>query len=248
MNENLLKDGERIDDLQYKGFKIIQNPKEFCFGIDAVLLSNFVKVKSGSNVLDLGTGTGIIPILIAAKTKAKYITGVEIQPYMAEMATRSIRLNNLQEKVKIINEDLKKLIGILTLASYDIITCNPPYKDNGTGIINLEDSKAIARHEIKCNLEDIIFAASKLLNFGGKLCMVHRPHRLVELICLMKKYNIEPKRIRFVHSNKNKPPSMVLIEGAKSGNPELRVSEPLFVFDENGEYTEEINKIYDRGK
>lgn len=248
MTDELLKSGERIDDLQYNDFMLIQNPKEFCFGVDAVLLANFPKVKKDAKVLDLGTGTGIIPVLIAAKTGAKQIEGIEIQSYLAEMAQRSVKLNKIEDRVKIINEDLKNTVNFLPLGSYDIITCNPPYKDKGTGIVNPEDGKAIARHEIKCTLEDIIYVSGKLLNFGGKLCMIHRPHRLADIICLMRKNSIEPKKLRFVHPKQGKPPNMVLIEGTRGGNPELRVQEPMFVFDENGDYSEEIYKIYDRGR
>lgn len=246
--EDLIKENERVDDLQFKGFKIIQNPNEFCFGVDAVLLSNFAKVKKDSLVLDLGTGTGIIPILIAAKTEAKEIIGVEIQPYLSEMASRSVKLNKIENRVSIMNQDLKNLRDILPLSNFDIITCNPPYKDKGTGIVNPEDGKAIARHEIKCELEDIISIASSLLKFNGKLCLIHRPHRLADIICLMRKYKIEPKRLRMIYPNKNKAPSMILIEGARSGNPELRVLEPLFIFAEDGNYSEEIERIYDRRK
>lgn len=248
INTELLKQDERIDDLQYKGYKIIQNPKEFCFGVDAVLLANFPIVKKGSMVVDLGTGSGIIPVLIAAKTNAKKIIGVEIQSHLADMAKRSIVLNNLEKKVEILNEDLRKLTNHLESSSYDIITCNPPYKDKGSGITNCEDSKAIARHEIMCTLEDVISVSSKLLNFGGKLCMVHRPQRLADIICIMRKYKIEPKRLRFVYPNKSKAPSIILVEGSKGGSSELRVLEPLFIFDDNGNYSEEINQIYDRGR
>jgi tRNA1Val (adenine37-N6)-methyltransferase len=243
----LIKPGERVDDLQYKGYKIIQNPDEFCFGTDAVLLANFAQIKKGSKVLDLGTGTGIIPILIEAKTDALHITGVEILPNMADMAKRSILLNKIEDKVTIINENIINAKSFLPLSSFDIITCNPPYKDKGRGSINPEDSKAIARHEIKCTLEDIISISRSLLKFGGKLCMIHRPQRLSDIICLMRKYNIEPKRIRLIYPNKSKPASLVLIEGSRSGKPELRVLGPLFVFDELGNYSEEINQIYDRG-
>lgn len=248
MSNNLLKQGERIDDLQYKGFKIIQNPNEFCFGVDAVLLTNFSTVKKGNIVLDFGSGTGIIPILIAAKTQAKHITGVEIQPYLADMASRSVILNNISDKVTIINKDLKNASQYLKLSSFDIITCNPPYKHSGSGIINPDDNKALARHEIACNLEDIISQAEKLLKFGGKLCMIHRPHRLADIICLMRNYKIEPKRLRFVHSNQNKPSCMVLIEGSRSGGAELKVLKPLVIFDEYGNYSKEIDEIYDRGE
>lgn len=243
---NILKQNERIDDLQYRGYKIIQNPKEFCFGVDAVLLANFPKVKKGDIVVDFGTGSGIIPILIYAKTGAKEIIGFEIQGYMADMANRSVKLNNITEGVRIINDDLKNWKDYILPSSCDIITCNPPYKDMGTAIINPKDSMAIARHEIACNLEDIISNASKLLKFNGKLCIVHRPQRLADIFCLMRKYKIEPKRLRFVHPNTKKPPSMVLIEGARSGSTELRVSEPLFIYDEDGKYSKEIDDIYDR--
>lgn len=248
MTHELLKPGERIDDLQYKGFMLIQNPDEFCFGVDAVLLANFPKVKKDAKVLDLGTGTGIIPVLIAAKTEAKQIEGIEIQTYLADMAQRSVKLNKIEDKVKIINEDLKKSINFLERGSYDLITCNPPYKDKGTGVINPEDGKAIARHEIKCTLEDIVSVSSKLLNFGGKFCIIHRPHRLVDIICLMRKYLIEPKRLRFIHPKQDKPPTMILIEGTRGGKSELRVIEPLFVLDKSGDYSKEIYKIYDRGR
>lgn len=248
MEEDLLKPGERIDDLQYKGLKIIQNPKEFCFGIDAVLLANFPNVKKGDMILDLGTGTGIIPILLSAKTEAKHITGIEIQPYLAEMAQRSVKLNNIEEKVTIINEDLKNATNFLPLSSYDIITCNPPYKTNQTGLINSSCSKAIARHEIKCCLEDIIKISGKLLKVGGKLCMIHRPNRLPDIICLMRKYKIEPKKLRFVYPKKNKPPSMILIEGARYGGVEFTVQKPLFIYEDDGNYCKEINEIYYGGK
>lgn len=247
MNDYLLNKDERIDDLQYKGYRIIQNPKEFCFGVDAVLLANFPLIKKDSLVLDLGSGTGIIPVLLAAKTNAKHITGVEIQSYLAEMSQRSVKLNNLENKINIINEDLKNAKNFLPLSGFDIITCNPPYKDKGTGIVNLKDNKAISRHEIMCTLEDIISISSSLLKFNGKLCLVHRPHRLADIICIMRKYSIEPKRLRLIYSKKDSPSSMILIEGARSGKAELRVMEPLFIFDENGNYSEEINKIYCRG-
>ncbi len=246
--EDLLKQNERIDDLQYKGYRIIQNPNEFCFGVDAVLLANFPKVKRGDVAVDFGTGTGIIPILLCAKTQVQKVIGIEIQEYMADMANRSAILNGISDKTIIINDDLKNWKNYLLPSSCDIITCNPPYKDKGSAVISLKDSIAIARHELMCDLEDIISNASKLLKFNGKLCMVHRPQRLVDIICLMRKYKIEPKRIRFIYPNKNKPPSIILIEGARSGNAELRVLEPLFIYDEDGNYSKEIDCIYDRGK
>ena len=246
--KHLLKIDERIDDLQYKGFKLIQNPKEFCFGVDAVLLANFPIIKKDDIVVDFGTGSGIIPMLICAKTEASHVTGIEIQEYLSDMAKRSVILNNICDKVTIINDDLKNWADYLKPSSCDIITCNPPYKDKGTGIINPKNGKAIARHEITCNLEDVICNASKLLKFNGKLCMIHRPQRIADIICIMRKYKIEPKRLKFVYPDRFKAPSMILIEGAMGGRAEMRVLEPLFIYDDNGSYSKEINMIYDRGK
>lgn len=237
---------ERIDDLQCKGLKIIQNTEAFCFGIDAVLLSNFAKVKTGDRVIDLGTGTGIIPILIWGKTEAKEIVGVEIQEDMAKMACRSIALNNIEDRVKIINDDLKNISNIYGKAYFDVVISNPPYKHNGSGIINPKDPKAIARHEIKCNLEDVIKASGDILKPNGKLFMIHKPERIVDIIYLMRSYKIEPKTIRFVHPNKDKKPNLLLIEGSKYGRAFLNFMPPLYVYDNNGNYTEEIDYIYGR--
>ena len=247
--ESLIKENERLDDLQLKDLKLIQNPRGFCFGVDAVLLSHFAKseIKKGSNVLDLCTGNGIIPVLLWAKTEAKKITGVEIQEEVAEMAQRSIIFNNLTEKVEIICEDLKKSPETFGKCSFDYITCNPPYKEDHGGLKNTEDTVTIARHEIKCKLEDIIKASEALLKPAGKLALIHRPERLIDIIYLMKSYRIEPKRLQFIHPSAEKTATMILIEGTKHGKPKLKLLPPLYVHKENGEYTEEINKIYERG-
>lgn len=240
-----LKNNERIDDLQYKGLKIIQNEKDFCFGIDAVLLSDFAKgIKKDSYVVDLCTGNGIIAILLSGKTEAKEIIGVEIQEHVAEMANRSVEMNNIQERVKIINENLTKLKDKIKAGSVDAITVNPPYKAKKSGLINERDTKTIARHEISCTLEDIIIEAARELKSSGNLYMIHKTERLVDILSLMRKYKIEPKRIRFIHPNVNEAPNLVLVEGTRSGKSFLKVEKPLYVYKENGEYTEDIKKIY----
>ena len=240
-----LKNNERIDDLQYKGLKIIQNEKDFCFGIDAVLLSDFAKgIKDGSNVVDLCTGNGIIAILLSGKTNAKEIVGVEIQEHVAEMANRSVEMNNIQDRVKIINEDLTKLKEKIKAGTVDAITVNPPYKAKNSGLINERDTKTIARHEISCTLEDIIIEAARELKSSGNLYMIHKTERLVDILSLMRKHNIEPKRIRFIHPNVNEAPNLVLVEGLRCGKAFLKVEKPLYVYKENGEYTDDIKEIY----
>ena len=241
-----LNEWERVDDLQYKGLRLIQDTKGFCFGVDAVLLANFAEIKKGQSVLDMGTGTGIIPILIAGKTQAGKVTGLEIQGHMAEMASRSVRLNHLEERVAIIHGDLKSGVELFGADSFDVVTCNPPYMNPGGGLVNPEDAKAISRHEIKCTLEDVITVGSKLLKHGGKLNIVHRPERLVDIFCLMRANRIEPKRLRMVHPSPGKKANIILVEGAKYGNPQLKTLEPLYVYNENGQYSDEINKIYNR--
>ena len=238
-----LKDTERIDDLQLKGLKLIQDTNGFCFGIDAVLLANFAKVKKDANVADLGTGTGIIPILIAGKSKAKKIVGVEIQEEVYEMATRSVKLNNLEDRVEIVNADIKTIDKVLEVHGYHVVTSNPPYM-HMDGIKNPNDKKAISRHEVKCNLEDVIRAASRLVMPRGKFFMIHRPTRLVDIIELGRKYRLEPKVVQFVHPRANKAPNLLLVEFMKDGKPELKILDTLYVYGEDGNYTKEINDIY----
>ncbi len=240
---DFLKSGERIDDLQFKGLKIIQNPQGFCFGIDAVLLSSFVQVKKGSKVADLGCGTGIISILLSGKTEAASITGMEIQPDVAEMADRSVQMNGIQDRVRIVNADLKQAPELFGLSSMDAVVTNPPYRTKGCGMVNPDNAKAISRHEILCSLEDIVRVSRDLLKPGGKLFMVHRPDRLTDIIYGLRNYKLEPKKIRFVHSQISTPPNLVLIEALRGGNPHLKIDKPLIIYDGEA-YMEEIKKIY----
>lgn len=239
-----LKENERIDDLQRNGYRIIQNPEKFCFGMDAVLLSGFARVKEGENVLDLGTGTGIIPLLLSAKTKAAHLTGLEIQEESADMARRSVSLNGLEEKIDIIQGDIKEAGAIFGAASFDVVTCNPPYMIGQHGLQNPDAPKAIARHEVLCSLEDVISQTAKILKPGGNFFMVHRPFRLAEIITTLVKYRIEPKRMQLVYPFMDKEPNMVLIEGNRGGKPRMTVEKPLIVYKEPGVYMPEIYDIY----
>lgn len=240
---NLLP-GERIDDLERNGYKIIQNSDKFCFGMDAVLLSGFAQVKTGEKVLDLGTGTGIIPILLEGKTEGKHFCALEIQEESADMARRSVALNCLEEKIDIINGDIKEASSIFGRASFDVVTTNPPYMNDNHGLKNPDLPKAIARHEVLCTLEDVVREAAAVLKDKGRIYMVHRPHRLIEIITTMKEYKLEPKRIKMVHPFIDKDANMVLIEATKGGNPFLKVEKPLVVYKEVGKYTDEIYDIY----
>lgn len=248
MNMNInLKQNERIDDLEYKGLKIIQNKEGFCFGIDSVLLTDFAKeIKANSKVVDLGSGTGIIPILLSAKTKNTNFIGVEIQDEVAKMAGRSIELNHLENRIKIENQNILNLKNKYEKGSFDVVTTNPPYKRLNTGIVNENSQKLISRHEITASLEDFIKTASYLLKDYGEFYMVHRPDRLVDILYLMRKSNIEPKKIRFVYPNKNKKTNIILIKGVKCGKPFLKIEDNLYVYEESGDYTEEILKIYNK--
>lgn len=244
MCDIVLKENERIDDLQRNGYKIIQNREKFCFGMDAVLLSGFASVKPGAEVLDMGTGTGIIPILLEAKSQASHFYALEIQPESADMARRSVSLNNLQNKIEIVTGDIKEAGSIFKAASFDLVTCNPPYMIGNHGITNPDAPRAIARHEILCTLEDVISNATRLLKPGGSFCMVHRPFRLAEIITLMTKYRLEPKRMRLVYPYVDKEPNMVLIEGCRGGKPRMTVEKPLIVYKAPNVYTDEIYEIY----
>lgn len=236
--------GERIDDLQRNGYRIIQDPSRFCFGMDAVLLSGYAQAGEGARVLDLGTGTGIIPILMEAKTKAAQLIGLEIQKESAQMARRSVALNNLQDKIQIVDGDIKEAGQLFDAASFDVITCNPPYMISQHGLQNPDSPKAIARHEVLCTLEDVIKASARLLKPGGKLYMVHRPFRLAELMVVMHDYKIEPKRMRLVHPFIDHEPNMVLIEGVRGGKPRMTVDNPLIIYESQGVYTKELMNIY----
>lgn len=242
-----LKENERIDDLEFKGLKIIQNEKGFCFGMDSVLLSDFAKnMKNNSTVLDLGTGTGIIPILLCGKTNLKKVVGIEIQQDVANMAKRSSQLNNLQDRFEVVNTNIIDLKNIYEKQSFDVIVTNPPYKKENTGITNENEAKLISRHEITANLEDFISISKDLLKDKGEFYMVHRPERLVDILSLMRKYKIEPKILKFVSPNKNKEPNLILIKGIKNANSFLKVEKTLYVYNEDGKYTNEILKIYNK--
>ncbi len=242
--KDYLLPGERVDDLNRNNYKIIQNTKKFCFGMDAVLLSGFAKVLHGERVLDLGTGTGIIPILLEAKTEGKHFIGLEIQEDSADMARRSVALNGLEDKIDIVIGDIKEASASFGLATFDVVTSNPPYMNHGHGLVNPGDAKAIARHEILCSLEDVIREASRLLKTGGRFYLVHRPFRLAEIINKLTAYKLEPKRMKLVHPYVDKEPNMVLIECVKGGKSMLKVEAPLIVYKEPKVYTEEIYDIY----
>ena len=245
--EIVLKENERIDDLEYKGLKLIQNKNWFCFGIDSVLLSDFAKnMKNNSRVLDFGTGTGIIGILLCGKTNLKEIKGIEIQSDVAEMASRSIKLNNLEDKFEIINDNVKNVENYFQKGSFDVVVTNPPYKKENSGIINDCDNKIISRHEITANLEDFIGMASNMLKDNGTMYMVHKPERLCDIVCLMRKHNLEPKELRFIYSNVNSEPSLILIKGSKNGHAFLKIDKPLYIYNDDGNYTDEILRIYGR--
>jgi tRNA1Val (adenine37-N6)-methyltransferase len=242
--ETLILPHERVDDLQRNNYRIIQDPGRFCFGMDAVLLSGFANVKAGEKALDLGTGTGIIPILLEAKTEGEHFTGLEIQPESADMAMRSVRLNHLEERIDIVTGDIKEASKLFGASSFEVVTTNPPYMIGQHGLKNPEDAKAIARHEILCSLDDILRESARLLKPQGRFYMVHRPFRLAEIFCKMVEYRIEPKRMKLVYPYIDKEPNMVLIEGARGGKSRLTVEKPLIVYKEQGVYTDEIYEVY----
>ncbi|MGH4125943.1 MAG: tRNA1(Val) (adenine(37)-N6)-methyltransferase [Clostridium sp.] len=239
-----LRSDETLDDLQLKGIRVIQKKDAFRFGVDAVLLANFAKVRKNAKVVDLCSGTGIIPFILAGKTYASDLIGVELQEELVDMANRSIEFNKLEDKMKFICGDLKDIKLIKTIPKVDIVTVNPPYKLHNSGLINLNDKNAIARHEICCTLEDVIIATRILLRDSGRVYMVHRPDRLVDILCTMRKHRIEPKRIRMVHPSVNKAPNIVLIEGQRDGGTFLKWETPLYVHREDGGYTQEIVDMY----
>ena len=243
LQNSLVKQGERVDDLQ-NGFFVIQDPEKFCFGMDAVLLSGFAKIKKGEQVLDMGTGTGIIPILLKAKTPGQHFTGLEIQEECAKMASRSVRYNGLDSDIDIVCGDIKEAAEIFGAASFHAVTCNPPYMIGQHGLQNPYMAKAIARHEILCTLEDVVSQAARVLKDRGRFYMVHRPFRLAEIFQALTKYKLEPKRMQLVYPFVDREPNMVLIEALKGGNSRITVEKPLIVYEKPGVYTDEILKIY----
>lgn len=238
-----LKEHERLDDLQ-NGYEIIQNTEKFCFGIDAVLLSGFARVKPRERVLDLGTGTGIIPILLKAKTPGEHFTGLEIQQECADMATRSVAYNHLEEQISIRQGDIKEASAMFGRASFDVVTSNPPYMIHSHGLENPHLPKAIARHEILCTLEDVISQASKVLKVRGRFYLIHRPFRLAEIMGLMMKYHLEPKRMQLVYPFVDREPNLVLLEGVLGGKSRIQVEKPLIVYEKPGVYTRDVLDIY----
>jgi len=247
-NEN-----ERIDDLNINGLKVIQNREYFMFGIDSVILSSMVKSNSKSNVIvDFCTGSAVIPILLTTRVKYKRIIGVELQNEMYDLAVRNVKLNNLTNDISVLNQDIKeykKIIeyirdNVTSSGNVDVVVCNPPYKEVGTGIINENNVKYIARHEDKCTLDDIFIASSKLLKTKGKLYLVHKPDRLADLICMARKYNLEVKEITMLQPTKSKKPSIVFLEYVKDGNKGVNILPNILEYDEEGNYTSKIKEIY----
>lgn len=240
----LLREGERLDDLQRCGFMLIQNPSWFCFGIDAVLLSSFANIKPGAKCLDLGCGNGVIPILLSGKTKGEHFTGLEIQEDIADMARRSVIYNKISDRVEIVTGDIKDTGNLFAASSFDVVTSNPPYLTKEKGKSNEAGHKAVARHELLCTLEDVVAAAACMLRPGGHFFMVHRPFRLAEIIQTMAAHKIEPKRMRLVHPYVDKEPNMVLIEGTRGGNSGMVIEPPLIVYKQDRTYTDDLKKMY----
>ena len=239
-----LKEGERLDELHRNGYQIIQNSHKFCFGMDAVLLSGFARVRQGERALDLGPGTGIIPILLRGKTEGREFVGLEIQEESADMARRSVAYNHLEDSISIVTGDIKEAAALFGAASFDVVTCNPPYMTGSHGLVNPELPKAIARHEILCSLEDVVRETAKVLRPGGRFYLVHRPFRLAEILSMLVQYRLEPKRMRLVYPFVDKEPNMVLIEALQGGRSRITVEKPLIVYKEQGVYTDEIYDIY----
>lgn len=245
---NYVLEDETLDDLELKNIYVIQKKNGFRFGVDGVLLANFAKVKKGMKVCDLCSGTGIVPFVIAGKREASKIVGVEIQEELVDMAKRSVLYNHLEEKVDFVLGDLKSQELIESLGTFNVVTVNPPYKLCDSGLVSEKYNSAISRHEILCNLEDVIIASKKLLKDNGRLYMVHRPDRVCDALCLMRKHRLEPKSIRTVHPSKSKAPNIVLIEAQKFGGAYFKWEDPLYIHEEDGSYTKELEEIYGRDK
>ena len=243
----VLREHESLDDLQ-NGYFIIQSEEGFRYGIDAVLLSGFARVKPGEKVLDMGTGTGILPILLAAKTEGESFTGLEIQEKSAEMAGRSVAYNHLEGRVRIVAGDIKEAGAIFGPASFDVVVSNPPYMTGSHGLVNPNEAKAVARHEVLCTLEDLVRETAAVLTSRGRFYLVHRPFRLAEIMGMLMKYRLEPKRMRLVYPYVDKEPNMVLLEACKGGNPRIQVERPLIVYERPNVYTDEIRENYGDGR
>ena len=244
MDSSLIHEDERLDDLQCRGYQLIQKPQGFCFGVDAVLLSDFVKVKPGQKVLDLCTGSGVIPILLSAKTEGEHFTGLELQEDYADMAGRSVKYNQLEDKIDILCGDVKEGKKLFQPASFQVVTVNPPYMTDNHGLKNVYEPKMIARHEVALSLEDVIALSGYVLPESGNFFMIHKPFRLAEIFCMMREYHIEPKRMRLIHPYVDKEPTMVMIQGTKGGRQRITVEPPLIIYKESGVYSDEIYEIY----
>ena len=242
----LLSENERLDDLGLGGLRLIQDKTQFCFGVDAVLLSDFARVKYRGRALDLGCGNAIIPLLLSHKTKAAHIAGVEIQSAPAALARRNVELNGLSEKIKIYEDDLKNVSEAYFGFAFDTVVSNPPYMEPERGEKNASETVKIARHEVACNVFDVVSAASRCLKFGGLFFMIHRPERVADIISAMRSYGLEPKRLRAVHPKAGQNASMILIEGQKGAHPSCIMLPPLYIHNAEGGYTDEINAIYER--
>ncbi len=247
MKMTALEKGERLDDLQ-NGFQIIQNPKKFCFGLDAVLLSAFVRVKVKEKVIDLGTGTGVIPLLLRGRTQGRQYAGLEIQDYLADMAVRSVHHNGLESEIEIRQGDIREASAIYGRASFDVVTCNPPYITAGHGIENPDISKAVARHEIQCTFSDIARESARLLRNRGRLYLVHRPYRLAEIMRILQEQQLEPKRMQLVYPYVDREPTLILLEAVLGGRTRLQIEKPLILYESPGVYTDDLQKIYDRNQ
>ena len=245
--EELIRTGERLDDLQ-NGYWMIQNPEQFCYGIDAVLLASYARVKEGERALDFCTGSGIVPILLKAKTRGRHFTGLEIQHESADMAMRSVKYNHLEEWIEIVEGDVCRSEEYFPASSFDVVTCNPPYMTGNHGLTNANRAKMIARHEVLCSFEDIVKAAARVLRPGGRFYLVHRPFRLAEIIFVLKQYQLEPKRLQLVCPFADKEPNLVLLEAVRGGKPRITVEKPLIVYEKPGVYTEDIRILYGDGR
>ena len=247
MEDAKLQEQEQLDDLQ-NGYYIIQSRQGFRYGIDAVLLSAFARVRETENVLDMGTGTGILPILLAAKTRGRSFTGLEIQEKSAGMARRSVAYNRLEDRIRIVTGGIKEAGAIFGPASFDVVVSNPPYMTGQHGLVNPDREKAIARHEVLCTLEDLVRETAGVLTSRGRFYLVHRPFRLAEIMGMLMKYRLEPKRMQLVYPYVDREPNMVLLEACKNGNPRITVEKPLIVYEKSGRYTREIREIYGDGR
>ena len=232
--------------LGYKDKYIVQNTQMFNFSLDSVLLPNFVTLnKNIKNILDIGCGNAPIPLILSTKTSA-LITGVEIQKDVYDLAVKSVKINNLENQINIINADINELYNKFETESFDVITCNPPFfKVSKQSNLNKSDYKTIARHEVKLNLDDIFKISKKLLKNNGYVAIVHRPERLLDILNSMQKYNIEPKKIQFIYPKTNMEANILLVEGKKNGNKGLKILPPIYTHLENGEYTEQIKKYFE---